>query len=100
MRNQELQNKSLIMKWLWRYNQEDHALWKEVIFHIYGHEEQWCTNEAITTYGVGVWRSIGNLWLILNANTKVKVGRWDRISFWKENWNDHGTVLAMLVYFE
>ncbi|WMV51890.1 hypothetical protein MTR67_045275 [Solanum verrucosum] len=76
-----LHNKSLLSKWLWRYNQEEHALWKEVIQHKFGQEGEWCSDEVTNTYGVGVWRTIRSFWPTLEVNTKVKVGRGDKVLF-------------------
>lgn len=85
MRNLKLQNESLLTKWFWRNNQEDQALWKEVIQHRYGQEGQWCSNVVAGTYGVGVCRTIRNLWIAFKDNTKIRVGTGDRALFWKEN---------------
>ena len=63
VRNLKVHNNSLLTKWLWRYNLEDQALWKELVQHKYGQEDQWCSEEVTETYGVGVWRTIRNLWL-------------------------------------
>ena len=62
IRNLRLQNESLLMEWLWRYTEEDAALWKEVIVAKYGEPNPWCTKITSGPYGVGVWRTIRNLW--------------------------------------
>ncbi|WMV45908.1 hypothetical protein MTR67_039293 [Solanum verrucosum] len=49
-RNLIMQNDCLLMKWLWRLNGNEHAVWKEVILNKYGQAEQWCTNAVSTTY--------------------------------------------------
>lgn len=36
IKNLRLANDSLLLKWWWRYKQEDEALWKMVIFEKYG----------------------------------------------------------------
>ena len=41
VRNLKVHNNSLLTKWLWRYNLEDQALWKELVQHKYGQEDQW-----------------------------------------------------------
>ncbi|XP_059288373.1 uncharacterized protein LOC132041681 [Lycium ferocissimum] len=73
-------------------SKEDQALWKEVIQHKYSQNGKWCTNEVTNTYGVGVWRTIRAFWLALKANVNYKVGRGDKILFWKENWSGQGTL--------
>ena len=60
IRNLRLQNENLLLKWLWRYINEDKALWKEVIVSKYGEASPWCTEMVTDTYGVGVWRTIRN----------------------------------------
>lgn len=57
---------SLLMKWLWRYN----ALWKEVIMAKFGGLNPWCTKTVTEPYGVEVWRTIRNLWPVMEANLK------------------------------
>ncbi|WMV58532.1 hypothetical protein MTR67_051917 [Solanum verrucosum] len=46
VRNLRILNECLLMKWLWRYVEEEQALWREVIHHKYGRDSQWCTNEV------------------------------------------------------
>lgn len=58
MRNLKLHNKILLIKWLWKFTQENQSLWKEIILHKYGPEGEWCTNKVTNTYGVDVWKSI------------------------------------------
>ncbi|WMV24199.1 hypothetical protein MTR67_017584 [Solanum verrucosum] len=53
IRNLRLQNESLLMKWLWRYTEEDAALWKEVIVAKYGELNPWCTKITSEPYGGG-----------------------------------------------
>ena len=65
IRNLRLQNESLQMKWLWRYINEDKALWKEVIVSKYGEARPWCTKMVSDTYEVGIWRTIRNLWQLM-----------------------------------
>lgn len=79
-------NNSLLMKWLWRYNKEGQALWKEMIRCKYGEDGNWCSNVSVDTYGVGVWRTIRNLWPILEANLHIKVGDGKSTKFWKDIW--------------
>lgn len=62
IRNLRAQNNSLLTRWLWRYNKEDHAIWREVIRHKFGELNPWCTNVSIDNYRVGVCKTIGVLW--------------------------------------
>ncbi|WMV31780.1 hypothetical protein MTR67_025165 [Solanum verrucosum] len=88
IRNLRLQNESLLMKWLWRYTEEDAALWKEVIVAKYGELNSWCTKITSEPYGVGVWRTIRNLWPQMEGNVYIKVGNGNKTKFWKDGWID------------
>ena len=44
IRNLGLQNRSLLSKWLWRFNNEEEALWREVIVNKYGLNGYWVCN--------------------------------------------------------
>ena len=92
VRNLKMHNNSLHTKWLWRYNLEDQALWKELIQNKYGQEDQWCSEEVTETYSVGVWRTIRNLWLAFRDNVRIKVGRGNKALFWKEDWTGQGSL--------
>ena len=79
VRNLKIHNNNLLTKWLWRYNLEDQALWKELIQHKYGQEDQWWSKEVTETY-VGVWRIMA-----FRDNVRIKVGRGNKTLFWKED---------------
>ncbi|KAG5616439.1 hypothetical protein H5410_016263 [Solanum commersonii] len=90
VRNLKVHNMSLLSKWLWRYSQEEQALWKEIINHKYGQEDFWCTSEVNETYGVRVWRTIRNLWESLKNNSKIVVGKGDKTKLWLDDWCGNG----------
>ena len=48
--------------------------------------------EMTETYGVGVWRTIRNLWLAFRDNVRIKVGRGNKALFWKEDWTGQGSL--------
>ncbi|WMV25457.1 hypothetical protein MTR67_018842 [Solanum verrucosum] len=60
IKNLAAHKRSMMMKWLWRYNLEDAGLWKEVIIAKHGRLNQWCSNITTLPYGVGLWK---NKWL-------------------------------------
>ncbi|WMV47250.1 hypothetical protein MTR67_040635, partial [Solanum verrucosum] len=76
-----LRSKTLRMKWLWKFNNEEHTYWKEITKVKYVEEDNWMTKEVTTPYGVSVWRSIRSLWLEFKANTKIKVGNGETTEF-------------------
>lgn len=47
MRDLRRRNNSLLMKWLWRFNGEQHALWKEVFISKYGQTGQCLTYRSL-----------------------------------------------------
>lgn len=56
------QNKSLMMKWLWKFVSQEISLWKGVVTAKYGMENKWMTEVVTNPYNCSVWRSIRNLW--------------------------------------
>lgn len=54
IKNLEIQNRCLLMKWLWRFCDEETSLWKEVIIQKFGQNSPWCSNEVNCTNGTGV----------------------------------------------
>ncbi|XP_047261029.1 uncharacterized protein LOC124894378 [Capsicum annuum] len=94
IRNLRLQNNCLLTKWLWRFGNEEQALWREVIVSKYGQNEQWCSNPVNTTHGVSVWRTIRSLWSQLVKDITFKVGTGTRIMFWKELWIGQEPLMA------
>ncbi|XP_060216293.1 uncharacterized protein LOC132643774 [Lycium barbarum] len=80
------------MKWLWRYSNEDQTLWKKVIKEKYGEEDAWKTKIINTVYGVSVWRTIRNFWMIFSINIRFKVWDGQQISFWDDNWSGNGSL--------
>ncbi|KAG2720367.1 hypothetical protein I3760_02G032600 [Carya illinoinensis] len=87
VRNLKIFNKALLGKWLWRYNNEDTALWKQIVDAKYGRIwGNWCTNEIKGVFGVGLWKSIRKGWGDFVRNTNLKVGTGSNISFWHDVW--------------
>ena len=80
IRNLRLQNECTLV------TGEKRALWKEVITAKYGELNPWCTENVSEPYGVGVWRTIRNLWPQMEANLYLKVGNGNKTKFWKGGW--------------
>uniref|UniRef100_A0A1U7V1A2 Uncharacterized protein LOC104212559 n=1 Tax=Nicotiana sylvestris TaxID=4096 RepID=A0A1U7V1A2_NICSY len=87
-----LHNKSMLMKWHWRFNQDDAGLWKEVIITKYGRLNHWCTNRIRTPYGTGLWKSIHNLWGAFSNNIHFQIGDGATTKFWTEKWIGDSTL--------
>jgi len=92
IKNLRKQNKSLLMKWLWRFPLEEQSLWGRVIQAKYGKEGPWKTKEVTSTYGTSLWRSIRNLWHGFYAKTECNVNNGRKIRFWEDNWLGNGSL--------
>jgi hypothetical protein len=46
----------------------------------------WCTNQAMRSYGVGVWKHIRRGWECFSKFIKFEVGDGSQISFWHDTW--------------
>lgn len=83
-------NKSLLMKWWWRYGQETTSLWKEVVNAKYGKQDHWRTKQNRAAHGVGPWKHIHKLKDEFFQDVSFKVGNGNFVSFWKDKWlNNH-----------
>ena len=75
-----------MMKWLWKFANEDNMLQKEVIITKYGMEDKWMTKMISTPYKGTVWTAIRNLWPLLYYRTKVEVGDGSKTTFGEYKW--------------
>ncbi|KAH0709195.1 hypothetical protein KY284_010622 [Solanum tuberosum] len=81
-----MQNVSLLKKWLWRFCSEDMALWRRFISQKYGLQNNWITEEANGTFGCSVWKTIRRLWPSFIPNLSFRIGNGVKTSFWNELW--------------
>ena len=77
IRNLRSFNKALFGKWLWRFGNEQQALWRRVIGAKYGCEGGgWCSLPVIGPHGVSLWKSmnvVGHL-LFITSNLRSGLG--------------------------
>ncbi|WMV45736.1 hypothetical protein MTR67_039121 [Solanum verrucosum] len=85
IKNLQNHSKDLRMKWLWKYANDKHLLWRKVIKAKYEVENRWMTKEVFSPYGVNLWRSIRALWDDFKIKTRVKVRNREKTSFWGDN---------------
>lgn len=85
IKNLRIQNRSLQIIWLWRFVSDEQSLWKRVIKAKYDMEGVWITKEVSSTYGVGLWKTISNLWSKSSLKTSFKVGNGIKIAFWEDD---------------
>ncbi|WMV40396.1 hypothetical protein MTR67_033781 [Solanum verrucosum] len=62
------------------------SLWKDVIISRYAMEDSWTTKEVRSPYGVGLWRTIRNLWPKIWRNSKIDIGNGRKTFFWNDVW--------------
>jgi hypothetical protein len=87
VQNLTLFNKALLGKWLWRFENEQDYLWRQVIASKYGIQRGgWCSEEARGSYGVSLWRYIRKNWVAFFNYISFKVGDGLRIRFRHDNW--------------
>lgn len=88
VRNLCVFNKTLLGKWLWRYQMEGNSLWREVIDHKYGCVwGGWCSKEGRGSYGVSLWKFIRKEWNTFEKHLKFEVGDGARTRFWFDVWS-------------
>ncbi|WMV26672.1 hypothetical protein MTR67_020057 [Solanum verrucosum] len=59
--NLTINNKCLLMKWLWSYGTGEQSLWKGMIKAKHGSKDNWSTNITNAPYGLGPWKFISKL---------------------------------------
>ena len=83
IRNLQLHNKSLLMKWLWRYGQTKAGFWRDIIKAKYGIQDHWCPMKSTEPHGVGVWKQISSFKDNFFEEVSVKAGNDSRSDFGK-----------------
>ena len=83
--NLVLRNKSLLLKWLWRFTRERDMLWHRVIKSKYGMDEGgWLPREIGNTTYRSPWKAIQRLLPLFLDHAKMKLGNGERIIFWED----------------
>ena len=70
IRDMKKQNKSLMLKWLWKFMTGENMLWREVIRDKYEMENRWMTKMVTTPYERGIWRTVRNLWSLFRSRIR------------------------------
>jgi hypothetical protein len=80
-------NRTLLGKWLWQFDMERDALWRQVVAAKYGSNwGGWCTKEVKDSYGVSLWKSIHRGWPSFSNHLFYLVGDGSRVKFWHDRW--------------
>nr|GFC24723.1 RNA-directed DNA polymerase, eukaryota, reverse transcriptase zinc-binding domain protein [Tanacetum cinerariifolium] len=86
-----------MIKWIWRFYNQDSSLWKKVIKAIYGEDGN--VKMANRLVGHSCWSSIVNEVCLLRDRSvdifefmKIQLGNGNSIKFWTDNWF-HGRIL-------
>ncbi|XP_059623077.1 uncharacterized protein LOC132266242 [Cornus florida] len=67
-------NRTLLGKWLWRFEMERHRLWRRVILCRFGEETGgWCSCLVRIPVGVGVWKFIRKGWNEFSKHIRFRV---------------------------
>lgn len=86
VRNLRLHDKSLLFKWLWRYNDESNRLWKQLIDVKHGRKDFWTPHAVQSSSKGGLWSTISSLWNECSQFVKLKLGNGKNIQFWTGVW--------------
>ena len=90
IRNLRTFNVALLGKWLWRFEQEMDALWRQVIEVKYGCDwGGWCSSSFSGPYAVSLWKNIRRGWPSLSRFILYEIGDGSKVQFWLYRW--HGT---------
>ena len=82
-----LRNKSLLVKWLWRFPRKVDMLWHKVIRSKYGIEEdKWLPSEVGNGTFHNPWKAVQGLLPAFLEHAKLKLGNGRRIRFWEDTW--------------
>lgn len=81
-------NMALQAQWLWIFLKEDNRLWRKIVWTRWG-DLNW-DNSGRTRigrpHGTSLWRKISMQWPQFLDNLQWKVGRDNKIRFWKDVW--------------
>ncbi|PWA68978.1 hypothetical protein CTI12_AA300840 [Artemisia annua] len=84
---------NLVGKWLWRFLNEDDALWCKVIKGTYGSDDGFSTHSLFNQYR-GPWRDIlkgiRDIEKVGSSSMILSVGNGENMLFWKDTWHDFG----------
>ncbi|WMV28917.1 hypothetical protein MTR67_022302 [Solanum verrucosum] len=87
-----MHNKCLLMKWLWRYGQNEAGYWKEIIKAKHGIHDHWRPKMSKDPHGVGVWKHLSSFQNEFFQKVYFKPGNGLNIRFWLDKWIG-GTIL-------
>ncbi|XP_060210356.1 uncharacterized protein LOC132637257 [Lycium barbarum] len=94
IRNLKLHNKSLLIKWLWRFSQPEAGYWKDIIVAKYDAQNHWYPKRSREPHGVGVWKHICSLLDEFTQKVSFKAGNGHNVKFWKDLWLGNTTLKA------
>ncbi|KAK9134427.1 hypothetical protein Syun_013757 [Stephania yunnanensis] len=88
-----VQNKALVSKWLWRFDNEEQAYWAQVIKSIYGVSTNgWDSGLANEVTYRAPWKFIWSCREEFEKGLRHKVGNIRKISFWADVWNEENSL--------
>ena len=91
--NLEKRNNALLMKWLWRFPNEEHSLWYKVIKSKYGiSSNHWDSNGVVKGTFRNPWKAISSLYTDFHQLVSFKVGKGNKVRFWEDRWAGEDTL--------
>ncbi|XP_026430847.1 uncharacterized protein LOC113327957 [Papaver somniferum] len=89
-------NKSLHAKWIWRYGNEENALWRKVVNHKFEENEKaFLPNQTTKPIGKSLWDGILKSREQVEMNTTFHVSKGDRVLFWKYKWMNGQSLMSL-----
>ncbi|XP_026417235.1 uncharacterized protein LOC113312713 [Papaver somniferum] len=80
-------NKSLHSKWIWRYGNEQKALWRKIVrLKFGGNEKSFFPNNSNKSVGKSLWAGILKSRSHVEQNSALQVNSGDIVLFWKDVW--------------
>lgn len=79
-------NRVLLAKWIWRFQVEESALWREVIIAKYGLTDLRFPLSSSNRTSLGPWKDIIKQKALVLDRLTYKVGNDSTTSFWKDVW--------------
>ena len=90
--NLEKRNKTLLMKWLWRFPRERQSLWYKVIRSKFGiHPNRWDSKVVERGSFRSLWKVISSVYRDFHQMVSFKIGQGNLVRFWEDSWVGEST---------
>lgn len=93
LRNLNLKNLGLLLKWWWRFSKDDESLWKRILKSTQSIESNYASFDCFKNIRMSTFSEINRAmkqyqWLqpLVQSNLSVKIGSGESILFWHDRW--------------